>query len=91
MRELQTAEPTRLVSVPSKLFGEPLRADLLHRVVVWQLAGKRQGTHMTRHRGLVKGSTRKVVQQKGSGGARHGSLKAPIFVGGMNGTMAANS
>jgi len=37
---------------------------------------------MTRHRGLVKGSTRKIVPQKGSGGARHGSIKAPIFVGG---------
>jgi large subunit ribosomal protein L4 len=82
VRDFQTAEPSRLVTIPRKLFGAPLRGDLLHRVVVWQLAGKRQGTHMTKHRGLVKGSTRKIVPQKGSGGARHGSIKAPIFVGG---------
>jgi len=78
---LVTAEASRLVTVPRKLFTAPLRVDLLHRAVVWQLACRRQGTHMVRHRSLVRGSTRKIKPQKG-GGARHGSIRAPIFVGG---------
>ncbi len=46
------------------------------------LANQRQGTHSSKHRGLVSGSTRKIKRQKGTGGARAGSIKSPIFVGG---------
>ncbi|GGY40392.1 50S ribosomal protein L4 [Parvularcula lutaonensis] len=66
-----------------EIFGiaEP-RKDLLHRYVVWQLAKRQQGTHKTKERGEVAGSTKKIVRQKGSGGARHGNKKAPQFRGG---------
>ncbi|WP_338764293.1 50S ribosomal protein L4 [Bernardetia sp. ABR2-2B] len=46
------------------------------------LANQRQGTHSSKHRGMVSGSTRKIKRQKGTGGARAGSIKSPIFVGG---------
>ncbi|WP_291727044.1 50S ribosomal protein L4 [Bernardetia sp.] len=46
------------------------------------LANQRQGTHASKHRGLVSGSTRKIKRQKGTGGARAGSIKSPVFVGG---------
>jgi large subunit ribosomal protein L4 len=51
-------------------------------VLVAQLAGRRTGTHSTKTRGEVAGSTRKIYRQKGTGRARHGSKKAPIFRGG---------
>jgi large subunit ribosomal protein L4 len=46
------------------------------------LANQRQGTHSSKHRGIVSGSTRKIKRQKGTGGARAGSIKSPIFIGG---------
>ena len=46
------------------------------------LANQRQGTYASKHRGLVSGSTRKIKRQKGTGGARAGSIKSPVFVGG---------
>ncbi len=58
------------------------RADILHRVVTWQLSRMRQGTHKTKGRSEITGSTKKIVRQKGSGGARHGNRKAPQFRGG---------
>ncbi len=65
------------------IFGvEEIRSDILHRVVRWQLAKRQAGTHKTQTRGEVSRSTKKFVRQKGSGGARHGSRNAPIFVGG---------
>lgn len=60
---------------------EPKEA-VLHEVVAWQLAKRRRGTAATKTRGLVAGSTAKIFPQKGTGRARHGSRKAPIFVGG---------
>ena len=61
------------------VFGVEPRADILHRVVRWQLAKRQAGTHSTKGRSEVSYSTRKIVRQKGSGGARHGSRGAPIF------------
>jgi large subunit ribosomal protein L4 len=58
------------------------KAAVLHEVVTWQLAKRRRGTAATKTRGQVRGSTRKMYPQKGTGRARHGSAKAPIFVGG---------
>lgn len=56
--------------------------SLLHQVVVAQLANRRLGTSKVKNRHEVSGSTRKIYRQKGTGGARHGDIKAPLFVGG---------
>lgn len=65
------------------IFGiEEIRSDLLHRTVRWQLAKRQAGTHKTQTRSEVSVTTKKYIRQKGSGGARHGSKNAPIFVGG---------
>lgn len=56
--------------------------SVLHEVVRWQLAKRRRGAAATKTRGMVVGSTAKIYPQKGTGRARHGSRKAPIFVGG---------
>ncbi len=64
------------------IFGQEYRSDILARVVDWQRAKSRSGCHMVKDRSLVAGSTRKIYKQKGTGQARHGSVKAPIFVGG---------
>ncbi len=63
-------------------FGVATRVDIIQRVVSWQRAKARAGTHKTKERGEVSGSTRKIYNQKGGGRARHGSIKAPIFIGG---------
>ena len=54
----------------------------MSRVVNWQLAKRRSGCHKTKQRSEVQGSTRKIYRQKGTGQARHGSIRAPIFRGG---------
>ncbi len=60
---------------------EPNKA-VMHQALVRQLANARQGTHNSQTRGEVTGTTAKWFRQKGTGRARHGSRKAPIFVGG---------
>lgn len=70
------------LSLSKDVFGLPARADILQRTVVWQLAKRQQGTHKSKTYGEVAGSTRKIVAQKGSGGARHGGIRAPQFRGG---------
>lgn len=65
------------------IFGvEDIRGDILQRTVRWQLAKRQAGTHKTQTRGEVSVTTKKFIRQKGSGGARHGSKNAGIFVGG---------
>ena len=64
------------------VFAAPVRRDVLHRVVTWQLAKRRAGTHKVKSRGEVSGSTAKIYRQKGTGRARHGSKRANIFRGG---------
>ena len=61
------------------LFGLEPRADILHRVVRWQRNKAQAGTHKVKTRSEVSYSTKKIYRQKGTGGARHGSRKAPIF------------
>ncbi|WP_323037953.1 50S ribosomal protein L4 [Pararhodobacter sp.] len=61
------------------IFGLEPRIDLLHRVVRWQRAKAQAGTHSVLGRSDVSFSTKKIYRQKGTGGARHGSKKAPIF------------
>jgi len=58
------------------------KESVLHEVVAWQLSKRRRGTASTKTRGEVIGSSAKIYPQKGTGRARHGSRKAPIFVGG---------
>jgi len=58
------------------------KESVLHEVVAWQLAKRRRGTAATKTRGMMSGSTAKIWLQKGTGRARHGDRKAPIFVGG---------
>jgi len=70
------------LALSKDVFGLPARADLLQRTVIWQLAKRQQGTHKSKTYGEVSGSTRKIVNQKGSGGARHGGIRAPQFRGG---------
>ena len=70
------------VELPERVFGIRPHRAVMHEVLVAQLAGRRTGTHATKTRGEVSGSTRKIYRQKGTGRARHGSRKAPIFVGG---------
>lgn len=67
------------VDLPDALFGVEPRADILHRVVRWQLARRQAGTHKTKTRGEVRYSTKKIYRQKGTGGARHGDRSAPQF------------
>jgi large subunit ribosomal protein L4 len=67
------------VDLDDAIFGLEPRADILHRVVRWQRAKAQAGTHSTLGKSDVSYSTRKIYKQKGTGGARHGSRKAPIF------------
>jgi len=67
------------IDLDEALFGLEPRADILHRVVRWQRAKAQAGTHSTLTRAEVSYSTKKIYKQKGTGGARHGSKKAPIF------------
>ena len=65
--------------LPDDLFGTTPRADIIARVVQWQLAKRRAGTHRTKGMGEVSGTTKKPYRQKGTGNARQGSLRAPQF------------
>jgi len=67
------------IDLDDALFGLEPRADILHRVVRWQRAKAQAGTHSTLGKSDVSYSTKKIYRQKGTGGARHGSRKAPIF------------
>lgn len=64
------------------IYGLDPRGDILHRVVTWQLSKRRSGTHKVKERGEIKGSTKKIMAQKGSGGARHSTRKVNLFRGG---------
>jgi large subunit ribosomal protein L4 len=67
------------IELDDAIFGLEPRKDILHRVVRWQLAKRQAGTHSVLGRSEVSYSTKKIYRQKGTGGARHGSRKAPIF------------
>ena len=67
------------IELDDAIFGLEPRADILHRVVNWQRAKAQAGTHSTLGKSDVSYSTKKIYRQKGTGGARHGSKKAPIF------------
>jgi large subunit ribosomal protein L4 len=64
------------------VFAVEVAQHLLHEVVTAQLASKRAGTSAAKERAAVRGSSHKIYKQKGTGRARHGSIRAPLFVGG---------
>ena len=70
------------IELDDAVFGLEPRADILHRMVRWQLAKRRAGTHKTKTRGEINRTTKKWYRQKGTGSARHGARSAPNFVGG---------
>lgn len=70
------------IDLSDAIFGLEPRADLIQRVVVWQLAKRRAGTHSILTRGEVNRTKKRFGRQKGGGTARHGARSAPLFVGG---------
>lgn len=70
------------IQLPKSLFEAPINQALMAQAVRVYLANQRKGTVSTKSRGEVKGSSRKIYKQKGTGRARHGSIRAPIFVHG---------
>ena len=78
-----TGQPTgREIELPEETFGIEPNDHVLYLAVKQYLANQRQGTHKAKERGEIKGSTRKIKRQKGTGTARAGSIKNPLFKGG---------
>ncbi len=76
------AETGRTVTLSKDIFGVEPNDHAIYLDVKQYMANKRQGTHKSKDRSEISRSTRKLFRQKGTGGARHGSLKAGIYVGG---------
>src|ERR671930_369969 len=70
------------IDLAEEVFGLPIRRDILARMVNWQLAKRRAGTHKTKGISEIQGTTKKPWRQKGTGRARQGSLRSPQFRGG---------
>ncbi|MGH7014976.1 MAG: 50S ribosomal protein L4 [Stellaceae bacterium] len=70
------------IEVADDIFGLPVRKDILARMVQWQLAKRRAGTHKTKGISDISGTTKKPWKQKGTGRARQGSMRSPQFRGG---------
>lgn len=77
-----TGDASGEASLKKSVFGVELRTDILHRVVNWQLANRQAGTHKTKNRSEVRGSSKKLFRQKGTGNARSGNKKSPHKRGG---------
>ena len=75
-------ENGRSIELPDSLFGIEPNEHVMYLAVKQYLANQRQGTHSARERGEIRGSTRKIKRQKGTGTARAGSIKSPVFRGG---------
>ena len=73
---------TNSIEVSNKLLKTKINYKLIKSVIDWQLNHAKPRTAKTKQRNQITGSTKKIIAQKGSGGARHASKKAPIFVGG---------
>ena len=76
------AEKISEASLPDDIFNVEVKQDILHQIVTTQLAAKRAGTASVKNRSDVKGSTRKLFRQKGTGRARRGNIKSPLLRGG---------
>jgi len=75
-------KPTGKITLPKELFAAKVNKPLMAQAVRVYLSNQRAGSAATKTRGQVEGSTRKIYRQKGTGRARHGGIRAPIFVGG---------
>ena len=78
----QTGEETGTTSLLKEIFEVPMNSDLVQQVVVSQMANRRRIIAHTKDRGEVRGGGRKPWRQKGTGRARHGSIRSPLWVGG---------
>ncbi len=78
----QQGESVSEINLPEGIFGLPWNAELIHQVAVSLEANRRRGTANTKFRGEVSGTGKKPWRQKGTGRARHGSRRSPIWVGG---------
>ena len=76
------AAKTGTIELADGIFGLEPRADILHRMVNYQLAKRQAGTHATKGRSDIKATKKKMYRQKGTGSARHGAKSAPQFKGG---------
>ncbi len=72
-------ETVDTIELPAEIFEAPVRPDLMHQALVRQQANARQGTHSTKTRGEVAGGGKKPWKQKGTGRARQGSTRSPVF------------
>ena len=70
------------LELADEVFAAEVKEHLLHEVITAQLASRRAGTHAAKERSAVRGSSKKIYRQKGTGRSRHGSVRAPSFVGG---------
>ncbi|HTM45856.1 MAG TPA: 50S ribosomal protein L4 [Polyangiaceae bacterium] len=70
------------LDLSDEVFAAEIKENLFHEVVTAQLASRRAGTSAAKERAAVRGSKAKIYKQKGTGQARHGGIRAPIFVGG---------
>lgn len=70
------------IELNDSIFGVEINEAVVHQAVVMQLASQRQGTHASKTRAMVRGGGRKPWKQKGTGRARAGSIRSPLFVGG---------
>lgn len=77
-----TGKELKKINLVKEIYDVAAQPQLVAQYVRVYLANQRQGTASTKSRGEVIGSTKKIYRQKGTGGARHGSRKAPLFVGG---------
>jgi len=70
------------IELADDIFNVPIRSDILHEIVTMQLASRRAGTAKVKRRSEVRGSTRKLFRQKGTGRARRGDIRSPLLRGG---------
>src|SRR5918912_596992 len=82
MADARTLGASSTVSLDAAVFEAPFNGPLVHEVVVAELAARRRGTHATKTRGMVSGGSAKPWRQKGTGRARAGSSRSPIWTGG---------